>query len=322
MNRIKETVFISKAEDHHGDYFRMNFNLRSLIEKWTSVFFNYLACYLHDAIMQERMDFSSATTKKHTMGTKNYAIVNGLKMYYEMHGDGNPLVLIHGGGSTIETTFGNTLPLFAKRYKVIAVEMQAHGHSGDRNAPETFEQDADDVATLLKQLNISRAYILGFSNGGSTTLQIAIRHPEVVNKIVAISAIYLREGMFPGFFDMMKDASLKNMPQPLQDAFLAINPDNAALQNMHDKDRERMLAFKDWPEDDIRSIQAPALIIVGNKDVVTTEHALKMSQAIPKGELVILPGSHGSCIGEICAVEKGSKIPELTVAVIEEFLDK
>ncbi len=256
------------------------------------------------------------------MGTGNYAMVNGLKMYYEIHGNGNPLVLIHGGGSTIETTFGNILPLFAEKYKVIAVEMQAHGHSGDRHAPETFEQDADDVAALLKQLNISKAYILGFSNGGSTTLQIAIRHPEVVNKIVAISAIYLREGMFPGFFDMMKDASLKNMPQPLQDAFLKINPDRAALQNMHDKDRDRMLAFKDWAEDGIRSIQAPALIIVGSKDVVTSEHALKMSQIIPHTELMILPGSHGSFIGEICTVEQESKIPELTVAVIKEFLDK
>ncbi len=272
--------------------------------------------------MKEGMDFSSPTTKTHTMGTKNYATVNGLKMYYEIHGDGNPLVLIHGGGSTIETTFGNILPLFAEKYKVIAVEMQTHGHSGDRDAPETFEQDADDVAALLKQLNISKAYILGFSNGGSTTLQIAIRHPELVNKIVAISAIYLREGMFPGFFDMMKDASLKNMPQPLKEAFFKINADNTALQNMHDKDRDRMLAFKDWTEDDIRSIQAPALIIVGNNDFVTNEHALKMSQVIPKGELVILPGSHGSCIGEICAAEKGSKIPELTVAAIEEFLDK
>src|SRR6478735_6123149 len=119
-----------------------------------------------------------------------YATVNGIKMYYEIHGEGKPLVLIHGGGSTIETTFGNILPLLAKRYKVIAVELQAHGHTSDRNAPETFEQDADDVAALLKQLNIAKAYVFGFSNGGSTTLQIAIRHPEVVDKIVVASAAY------------------------------------------------------------------------------------------------------------------------------------
>src|SRR5438045_3607663 len=104
-----------------------------------------------------------------------YANVNGIKMYYEIHGEGKPLVLIHGGGSTIQTTFGKVLPIFAKKYKVIAVELQAHGHTCDRNAPETFQQDADDVAALLQQINISKASFIGFSNGGSTTLQIAIR---------------------------------------------------------------------------------------------------------------------------------------------------
>src|SRR3982751_4239069 len=105
------------------------------------------------------------------MSTGNYADVNGIKMYYEIHGEGKPLVLIHGGGSTIRSNWGNIMPLFAKQYKVIAVELQAHGHTGDRDAPETFAQDADDVAALLNQLNISKASILGFSNGGSTTMQ-------------------------------------------------------------------------------------------------------------------------------------------------------
>jgi pimeloyl-ACP methyl ester carboxylesterase len=87
-----------------------------------------------------------------------------------------PLVLIHGGGSTIDVTFGNILPYLAANNKIIAVELQAHGRTSDRNAPESFEQDADDVAALLKHLNITKANIMGFSNGGTTTLQIAIRH--------------------------------------------------------------------------------------------------------------------------------------------------
>src|SRR5262249_15534415 len=128
------------------------------------------------------------------MSAGNYANVNGIKMYYEIHGEGKPLVLIHGGGSTIESNYGYILPLFAQHYKVIAVELQAHGHTSDRDAPETFEQDADDVAALLKQLDISKANILGFSNGGSTTMQIAIRHPGLVNKIVIASGAYKREG--------------------------------------------------------------------------------------------------------------------------------
>ena len=113
-----------------------------------------------------------------------YSEVNGLKMYYEIYGQGKPFVLIHGGGSTIQSNFGKVIPLFAKNRQVIAVELQAHGRTSDRNTDLSFEQDADDVATLLKNLKIDKADFLGFSNGGTTTLQIAIRHPEIVDKII------------------------------------------------------------------------------------------------------------------------------------------
>src|SRR5690349_14156777 len=128
-----------------------------------------------------------------------YADVNGLKMYYEIHGTGFPLVLIHGGGSTLETTFGRILPELAKANQVIAVEMQAHGHTRDIDRPMTFEQDADDIAVLLKQLHIQKANIFGFSNGASTTLQVAIRHPQLVNKIIVASTMYNKAGAFNGF---------------------------------------------------------------------------------------------------------------------------
>jgi pimeloyl-ACP methyl ester carboxylesterase len=257
------------------------------------------------------------------MKTKTgYANVNGIKLYYEIHGQGKPLVLIHGGGSTIQTTFGNVLPLLAKKFTIIAVELQAHGHTSDRNAPETFQQDADDVAALLKQLNISKASFFGFSNGGSTSLQIAIRHPEIVDKIVVASGAYQREGFIPGFFESMQHGSLANMPKPLQDAFLKINPDTNALLNMHNKDRDRMIAFPDWSDDDLRSIKAPALIINGDKDVITNEHALKMSKLMPNAELIILPGVHGAYLGEICTAVPGSKLPGITVEMVDEFLKK
>src|ERR1051325_6473537 len=108
-------------------------------------------------------------------------------MYYEIHGTGPPLVLIHGGGSTIQTTFGRVLHSFAKDRQVIAVELQAHGRTSDRNAPETFQQDADDVVALLHYLKIDSADFLGFSNGGQTTMEIAMRHPQVVRKIILAS---------------------------------------------------------------------------------------------------------------------------------------
>jgi pimeloyl-ACP methyl ester carboxylesterase len=101
--------------------------------------------------------------------SSGYASVNGLKMYYEIHGKGAPLVLIHGGGSTIQTSFGRVLHSFAKDRQVIAVELQGHGHTPDINRPETFEQDADDVAAILKYLKIENADFFGFSNGGNTT---------------------------------------------------------------------------------------------------------------------------------------------------------
>ena len=102
--------------------------------------------------------------------TSGFASVNGLKMYYEIHGTGTPLVLIHGGGSTLHTTFGRVLHNFAKNHKVIAVEMQAHGHTADIDRPLSFQQDADDIAELLRQLSIDKADIFGFSNGANTTL--------------------------------------------------------------------------------------------------------------------------------------------------------
>ncbi len=122
--------------------------------------------------------------------TSGYSLVNDLNMYYEIYGEGHPLVLIHGGGSTIQTTFGSILHTLALNHKVIAVELQAHGRTADRNKESSFAQDADDVATLLKNINVTQADFFGFSNGGTTALQIAIRHPAIVNKMVVASALY------------------------------------------------------------------------------------------------------------------------------------
>lgn len=150
-----------------------------------------------------------STSQTFAQSPGKYADVNGLKMYYEIHGEGFPLVLIHGGGSTLETTFGRILPTLAKTHKVIAVEMQAHGHTADVDRAFSFEQDADDIAALLKYLKIAKADIFGFSNGASTTLQIAIRHPQIVNKIIVASTMYKKDGAFQGFFEMNEECFLR-----------------------------------------------------------------------------------------------------------------
>ena len=261
----------------------------------------------------------SVTDTVTAQSTGKYANVNGLKMYYEVYGNGFPLVLIHGGGSTIGTTFGRILPALAKTHKLIAVEMQAHGHTADIDRPLSFEQDADDVAELLKQLHISKADIFGFSNGASTTLEIAIRHPVLINKIIVASTMYKKDGAQPWFWDMMAHPTFEQMPQPLKDAYLEINPDTNALYTMYKRDVARMQSFKDIKEEDIKAIKAPALIICGDNDVVRPEHAVEMWRQMQHAQLMILPGGHGEYMGEITTVKPGhNEYPVLSI--IETFL--
>lgn len=251
-----------------------------------------------------------------------YSDVNGIKMYYEIHGEGKPLVLIHGGGSTIETTFGKLIPLLSKHRQLICVELQAHGRTSDRNADLTFEQDADDVAALLQNLKLNKADIFGFSNGGTTAMQIAIRHPKIVDKLILGSALSKRNGVPSWFWDFMKNAQLSNMPQQLQEAYKKVAPDTNGLQVMHDRDAKRMVHFKDIPDDLIKSIKAPTLIIIGDKDVITPEHALEMQRMIANSQLAIIPGGHGEYIGEITTVTKGFKEEDMVVGMIEKFLGR
>jgi pimeloyl-ACP methyl ester carboxylesterase len=249
-----------------------------------------------------------------------YTDVNGIKIYYEIHGTGQPLVLIHGGGSTINTTFGRVLPILAKTHKVIAVEMQAHGRTSDRDAPESFTQDAADIAELLKQLNIPKADIFGFSNGGQTALELGIKHPERVRRLVIASAFYKRSGVPAGFWKMFDDPKLEGMPQIYKDEFLRLRNDPAALMNMFRKDAARMFAFKDWSDDEIRSIKAPALVVIGDHDVPTPEHAIEMSRMLQNARLAIMPGGHGSYLGEAMSPDPNSRVPALFVEMVNEFL--
>jgi pimeloyl-ACP methyl ester carboxylesterase len=267
----------------------------------------------------KRKEMSEENKVKFSSG---YSDVNGLKMYYEIYGEGKPLVLIHGGGSTIQSNFEKAIPLFAKNRKVIAVELQAHGRTNDRNKDSSFEQDADDVATLLNNLHISKADFFGFSNGGTTTLQIAIRHPELADKIILGSALAKRSGAPDWFWDFMKTASLQNMPPQLQMAYKKVAPDSNGLQVMHDRDAKRMVHFKDIPDEQLAAIKVPVLIINGDKDVITIEHAMELHKKIVNSELAIIPGAHGEYIGEVTTIKADFKESEMVVPMIEKFLNK
>jgi len=254
---------------------------------------------------------------------RGYAPVNGIRMYYEIHGraDGTPLVLLHGGGSTIDVTFGKVLPIFARHRRVIAVEEQGHGRTSDRDQPFRFETSADDVAALLRHLKVEQADLFGFSNGASVALQAAIRHPALVRKLVLASSMTKKAGAHAWFWDFMKNAEFSNMPQPLKDAFLKVNPDPQKLRAMHDKDVERMRSFAEVPDREVAAVRASTLILLGDRDLVTPEHAVELTHLIPQSRLMILPGGHGEYLGEAIMGRPGSRVPEGTATLVEEFLD-
>jgi pimeloyl-ACP methyl ester carboxylesterase len=225
-----------------------------------------------------------------------YAPVNGLKMYYEIHGTAKegdpPLVLLHGGGSTIDTSFGKVLPSFAKGRQVVAFEQQGHGRTADIvDRPYRFEQSADDTAALLRHLRIERADFFGYSNGGNIALQVAIRHPALVRKLVVASAMFRRDGLPPEFWESMRSATVENMPAELREAYLRVAPHPEQLSTFHDKCVKRMLEFRDMRPEEIRSIRAPTLVMVADGDIVRPEHAVEMFRLLPNAQLAVLPGT-------------------------------
>ncbi len=252
------------------------------------------------------------------------ASVNGIDIYYEVHGDhdGTPLVLLHGGGSTIDSNFGRVIPFLARTRRVIALEEQGHGRTSDRDQPFTFERSADDVAGLLRHLKVSQADIFGFSNGATVALQVAIRHPEVVRKLVFASSFTKRDGAQPQLWQFIKQADIANMPQVLKDAFLAVNPDSQRLKTMHDKDAARMAGFTDVPDSTVRAVLAPTLIITGDRDVARVEHALELSRVFPDARLLVLPSGHGDYLAEASSAPAETGYAEIAARLLERFLSE
>jgi len=246
-----------------------------------------------------------------------YAPVNGLRLYYEIHGKPDPtrppLVLLHGGGDTIKTSFGRVLPTLARDGQVIAFEQQGFGHTADiAGQPFSFEQSADDTAALLSYLHIDRADLFGFSNGGTIALLVAIRHPEAVRKLVVASAFFNRTGGDPAFWKSFAHVQLKDMPRELQDAYREISPHPENLQSFFDKCVQRLRDFKDIPDAAIRGIAAPTLVLVGDADVVRPEHAVSTYRLLPHARLAVLPGTDHMNV---------TARPEWLAPTIGKFLD-
>jgi len=256
-----------------------------------------------------------------------FAQLGDLRLYFEDHGEDRPgrvpLVLLHGGGSTIGTNFGELIPLLAGSRRVIAVEEQGHGHTPATGRPFTFEGSADDVAGLLEHLGVGQADVLGFSNGGNVAMALVIRHPKVVRRLVLASAPFRRDGVFDGFWDMLAGGTLQDMPAVYREEDLRINGDPEHVAELFRRDRDRMLAFADVPDADLAAIEAPTLVVAGDQDVITVDHAAALARLIPGARLLVLPATHGDYLGEAFAASGGADLDlmRLTAPLLERFLD-
>ena len=253
---------------------------------------------------------------------KGHKQVNGIRMYYEIYGSGKPLVLIHGGGGSILCDYKEIISRLENKFQLIGIDLQNHGRTDHRDISETFEQDADDVAALLKELNIEKASFWGFSNGGSTVMQLAHRHPKIIDKLIVASAFYKKNGMMDGFFESMIDVTLESMPESLKINFLNLNPDFSKLENMFDKDSKRMQTFEDWDEKILTSIKAPTLFISGDKDIIKPEHVVEMWRLVEGSQLMILPAIHGSYMMADFGGNVDENLIDFTANEADKFLNQ
>ncbi|MDQ5829537.1 MAG: alpha/beta hydrolase [Actinomycetota bacterium] len=231
-----------------------------------------------------------------------YAPVNGLEMYYEVHGTGQPLVVLHGAYMTIGT-MGEVVQGLAEARRVIAVELQGHGRTADVDRPLTYEQMADDVAALIGYLGVEQADVFGFSMGGAAALQVAVRHPEVVRKLVVASASYRSDGAHPELMEMIPTITLEAFAgSPIEEAYLRTAPNPDDFPNLVAKLKRLDMEPFAWPPEDIREIAAPTLLIVGDSDAIRLEHAVELFRllgggvmgdlaGLPKPQLAVLPGT-------------------------------
>ena len=232
-----------------------------------------------------------------------YAPVNGLQMWYERHGEGRPLVLLHGNLSTIGVDFGGIIPSLARGRQVIGVEQQAHGHTADIDRPLSIQQWADDTAALLGHLGIERADLFGYSSGSTVALQLAIEQPQLVGKLVLASASYRLDGLHPGLMDNIQELKPEHLAgTPFEQDYAKVAPNPGDWPKLIEKITRMDADLPEWTADDIRNLAAPTMLIIGDSDIVKPEHAVEMFRllgggvigdlaGLPRSRLAVLPGT-------------------------------
>ena len=235
-----------------------------------------------------------------------YADVNGIKLYYEIHGSGRPLILLHGGLGALEM-FGPNLTALAQNHQVIAVDLQGHGRTADIDRPLNVAFMADDIAALINHLKLQRPDVMGYSLGGGVALLTAIRHPEVVGKLVVVSTPFRRNGFYPDILaqqGQVTAAAAEAMKQtPMYQMYASLAPRPQDWARLLGKIGEAMKQDFDFSQQ-IRGITATTLIVAGDADIFPPAHAVEMFGLLgggqrdggwdgsgqPKSRLAILPG--------------------------------
>jgi pimeloyl-ACP methyl ester carboxylesterase len=252
----------------------------------------------------------------------SYTEVNGMKMYYEVYGKGDPLIVLHGAYMNIPS-MGEIIPKLAENHNVYAIEMQGHGRTNDIDRPITYQNLADDVASFMDAVGIKKADLFGYSMGAAAGLQFAIRHPEKTGKLIAASGGYDFEGWQPEFKEFIPQMTVDMFLQmPFAEEYRKLAPDPDGFPALV----EKLIALEKEPmawEDEVRALKIPVLIITGDADVATLEHSVAMfrllgggvmgdmGKPLPASRLAVLPAtSHTAVINQ----------PDLLIQFIEPFL--
>lgn len=228
--------------------------------------------------------------------SQGYAAVNGLRMYYEVHGEGRPLVLLHGGLLTIDLSFGQVWPELAADRQVIAAELQGHGRTADIDRDMNLRYLAGDVAGLLDHLGVDRADVLGFSLGGGVALQLALDHPDRVGRLILASIGYTADGFHEEISDPARHATSTRMPTAedfaqMREAYARLAPDPGHFDAFAAKTSQAAGNLKGWTAEELGGLAAPTLLVFGDHDFIRLEHAVQMHGLIPGAQLAVLPGS-------------------------------
>lgn len=220
-----------------------------------------------------------------------YAPVNGLNVYYEIHGEGPPLLLLHGGSGSIPEKW---VPFFTPRFQVIAPEQMGHGRTADLvDRPFHYHDMAEDTVELMRQLGIESAVVVGYSDGGIIGLDMAIHHPERVTKLAVTGANARFEGYTTENQELAR--SFDPLSEPVSEKYAQLSPDGAEHWPVVLGRLKAMWAAEpSFTNEELQSIEAPTLLVVGDRDIVTPEHAVEMFRTIPGAQLCVVPNAgHG-----------------------------